>query len=199
MNIHRNVLSIVAGTLLMASLPAGAQVLGGSFGGAMNGAFGGPLGGAGVHSAAAGNAGVDASRTVGATRDRASQAAARGNDIAVGAYGEASSRVESTRGTAAASVETAHSAGMRGVRQSRRAARSAAQASTSVAETGAAQASTASNSGVLVSGASEGQVEQRALGRSVTAQGAAGSQTSADRSKIATGTYGEAGVSVQKE
>jgi hypothetical protein len=85
------------------------------------------------------------------------------------------------------------------VRQSRRAARSAAQASASVAETSAAQASAASNSGVLVNGASEAQVEKRALGRSVTAEGAAASQTSADRSKIATSTYGEAGVSVQKE
>ena len=38
MNINRNVLKIVAGVLLVASLPAGAQVLGGGLGGAANGA-----------------------------------------------------------------------------------------------------------------------------------------------------------------
>ena len=51
MNSHRNVLSIVAGALLMTALPASAQLLGGSVDGAMNGAFGGTIGGAGIHGA----------------------------------------------------------------------------------------------------------------------------------------------------
>ena len=74
MNIHRNVLKIAAGALLMASLPAGAQVLGGSLGGGVNGTLGSRLGGFGIHgaSSAAGsaNAGIDAADTFGAARDR---------------------------------------------------------------------------------------------------------------------------------
>ena len=44
MNLHRNVLAIVAGAALMASLPAGAQLLGGSVDGAVNGTIGGSVG-----------------------------------------------------------------------------------------------------------------------------------------------------------
>src|SRR6185295_1374262 len=110
MNIHRNVLKIVAGTLLMASLPAGAQILGGSLGGAANGAFGGTLGSAGSLNGAAGangNAGFDASGAFGAARDRTQHAAGKTRDVAGNAFGVASSRVESTRGAADASVQTA--------------------------------------------------------------------------------------------
>lgn len=196
MNIHRNVLSIVAGALLLASLPAGAQVLGGGVGGAMNGALGGPFNRTDIHGAAAGNAGVDASDTVRAARDRAARTGSRGRDVAAGAYGTASSRTESARGAAAADVATAHSAG---VNASRRAARSASQTNTSVAQADAAQATTASSDGALVGNAGGAGVEQRAMGRSIAADGAAGSQTSADRSTVTSSAYGEAGVSAQKE
>src|SRR5512143_3581030 len=97
MNIHRNVLMIVAGVLLMTSLPAGAQVLGGSLGGGINGTLGGRLGGAGVNGNASGaaNAGIDASGTLGAALDRTHQAATKTRDVAGGAVGATRSRVES--------------------------------------------------------------------------------------------------------
>lgn len=195
MNIHRKVLSIVAGTLLLASLPAGAQVLGGGVGGAMNGTLGGPFNRTGIHGAAAGNAGVDASDTVGAARDRAARTGNRGRDIAAGAYGTASSRAESARGAAAADAATAQSTG---VNAGRRAARSASQTST-IAQADAAQASTASSDGAFVGNAGGAGIEQRAMGRRIAADGAAGSQTRGDRSTVTSSSYGEAGVSAQKE
>ena len=62
MNIKRNTLKIVAGVLLVASLPAGAQVLGGGLTGAAGGMLGGDIGASGIHGAGslAGNAGLGA-------------------------------------------------------------------------------------------------------------------------------------------
>lgn len=201
MNLHRNVLAIVAGAALMASLPVGAQVLGGSLDGAANGTFGGSLGGAQVNGAgaasAAGRADIDASDTFGAARARARHTAGEGRDVAIGAYGATSSRVESARGTAAATVDTTHSVG---ARASRRAARAASEtrSSTSIGQASAVQADTGSNGGLFVNGAGEARTEQRAMGRSIAAEGVAGSQTSADRSGLASSGYGEAGLSMNK-
>lgn len=199
MNLHRNVLAIVAGAALMASLPAGAQVLGGSLDGAASGTFGGTLGRADVGGAGSvsGHAGIDASDSFGAARARARQTAGEGRDVAIGAYGATSSRVESARGTAAATVDTTHSVG---ARASRRAARAASEtrSSTSIGQASAVQADTGSNGSLFVNGAGEARTEQRAMGRSIAAEGVAGSQTSADRSGLASSGYGEAGLSMNK-
>jgi hypothetical protein len=199
MNLHRNVLAIVTGALLMVSLPAGAQVLGGGLDGAANGTFGGTFGRADVGGAAsaAGHAGfeVDASGATDAARGRVRQ----GRDMTIGAAGAARSRVESTRGTVGTSVEATHSAG---VRASRRAARAAAEAqsnnSTSIDQSSAVYADTSSNGDLFVNGAGEARAEQRAMGRSVAVDGAAASQASGDRSGFASSTYGETGVAVNK-
>lgn len=200
MNIHRNVLKIVAGALLIASLPAGAQVLGGGLGGGLNGALGGGLGGAGVNGAgsAAGNAnaGIDASDTFGAARDRARQVGGKTREVAGSAVGTASSRIESTRGAADASVQTTQSAS---TRASRRAARAAAQGSTSVEQTSAAQANTQPSGGLLLNGAGGASAERHAMGRTIAADGVAGSQTSADRSGLANSAYGQGRVSMKKD
>jgi hypothetical protein len=198
MNIYRNVLKIVAGALLLASLPAGAQVLGGSLGGAANGTLGGTLGGARIDGAAsaAGHAGFDASDTFGAASAGARQAGSKTHETAGRAVGAAHSRVESTRGGAEASVQTAHSAG---VRASRRAARRAARtgASASAEQRGAAQIDTRPSGGALLNGAGEAHSEQHAFGRSIAAQASADSQTSANRSGLSSKTDGQAGVSTQ--
>lgn len=200
MNLHRNVLAIVAGAALMASLPVGAQVLGGSLDGAANGAFGGTFGRAdmGGAASAAGHADIDASGAFGATRDRARQAAGESRDVAIGAAGSARSRVDSTRGTAGAAVDATHSVG---ARASRRAARAAyeAQPNASVGQDSSVYTNTAPNGGVFVDGAGEARAEQRAMGRNVAVDGAAGSQTSADRSGFASSGYGEAGLSMTKQ
>jgi hypothetical protein len=202
MNLHRNVLVIVAGALLMISLPARAQLVGGSLDGAANGAFGGTLGGHGVSGAgaasASGHAGIDASGTFGAARDRARQAAGEGRDVTIGAVGTARSRAESARGTAGATVDSTHSVGVRASRRAAQAA-SATRSSTSFEQTSAVQADTASNGGLFANSDGEARTEQRAMGRSVAVEGATGTQTSGDRSELASSAHGEAGVSVQKQ
>jgi hypothetical protein len=201
MNLHRNVLAIVAGAALMASLPVGAQVLGGSLDGAANGTFGGTIGGAGVNGAgaasAAGRADIDASDTFGAARARARHAAGEGRDVAIGAAGTARSRVDSTRGTVGAAVDTTHSVGARANRRAVQAA-SETRSSTSIGQTSAVQADSGSNGGLFVNGAGEARTEQRAMGRNIAAEGVAGSQTSADRSGLTSSGYGEAGLSIAK-
>ena len=112
MNINRNVVKMVAGALLMASLPAGAQVLGGGLGGAMSGTLGGTLGGGGINGAgsAAGNGAFDTSGTFGSLRDRTQQAGGRTHEAAASATGNARSRLDSARGATDATVQGAHSA-----------------------------------------------------------------------------------------
>jgi hypothetical protein len=200
MNIHRNVLKIVAGALLMASLPAGAQVLGGSLGGAANGTLGGTLGGSRIGGAgsAAGNAnaGIDASDTFGAARARTHQAASKTRDVAGSAVGTTRSRVESTPGAADTSAETAASAG---AKTSHRAARAAARARTSAEQESAVQTSTRPSGGLLLNGSGGASAEQHVMRRNIAADGAAGSQTSANRSGIANSAYGQAGLSMKKD
>ncbi len=94
---NRNVLKIVAGVLLVASLPAGAQVLGGGLGGAANGALGGGLG-QGIHGSGGivgggSITGPDAVGAAGKARDRVQQAGQRTKDAA----GKAKGAVDSAR------------------------------------------------------------------------------------------------------
>ena len=202
MNIHRNVLKIVAGALLIASLPAGAQILGGSLGGGANGALGGALGGGGGRIGGAGsaagnaNAGIDATDTFGAARDRAHQTASKTRDVAGNTVGATRSRVDSVRGTTEASAQTASSAG---VKTSHRAARAAARARTSAEQDSAVQTSAQPSGGLLLNGSGGASTEQRIMRRNIAADGAAGSQTSANRSGIANSSYGEAGLSMRKD
>ena len=75
MNINRNVLKIMTCALLVVSLPAGAQVLGGNLGGAATGTLGSRLGGASIDGAAGAAGHADASGAVGTARDRAQRVA----------------------------------------------------------------------------------------------------------------------------
>jgi len=202
MNTNRNVLKIVAAALLMASLPAGAQVLGGSLGGAANGTLGGTLGGGRIGGYGAGsaagnaNAGIDASDTLGAARDRTRHAASETRNVAGSAVGATRSRVESTRGAADASAATASSVG---AKTGHRAERAAARARTSAAQDSAVQTSAQPGGGLLLNGSGAASADQHVMRRTVAADGAAGSQTSIDRSGIANSNYGEAGLSMKKD
>jgi len=153
MHTNRNIVKIVASALLLVSLPAGAQVLGGNLGGAANGTVGGAFGRTDVRGAAggAGNVGFDASGPAGAVRERADNVRGRTLEAGAGAAGTARSRVDSTR---RATTTTAHTAGSVGVDASRRTADSAAQARHSVAQSAAAQSKiepgAQPNGGVLV-------------------------------------------------
>ena len=200
MNIHRNVLKIVAGALLMASLPAGAQILGGSLGGAANGTLGGTLGAGRIGGAgsAAGNAnaGIDASDTLGAARDRAQQAGGKTREFAGSAVGATRSRVESARGATETSVQTANSAA---AKTSHRAQRAAARTRTSAEQSTAVQTGTQPSGGLLLNGSGGASAEQRVMRHTIAADGAAGSQTSADRSGIANSANGAAGLSMKKD
>ncbi|MEO8465288.1 MAG: hypothetical protein ABI640_08095 [Gammaproteobacteria bacterium] len=200
MNIHRNVLKIVAGALLMASLPAGAQILGGSLGGAANGTLGGALGGGRINGAgsAAGNAnaGIDASDTFGAVRNRTQQAGGKSRELGGSAVGTTRSHIESVRGASQASVETASSTS---VKTGRRAARAAERARTSTAADGVVATSAQPSNGLALNGSGEASAEQRVMRRTVAADGAAASQTSVNRSGIANSADGEAGLSMKKD
>jgi hypothetical protein len=200
MYINRNVLKIVTTLLLVVSLPAGAQVLGGSLGGAANGTMGGTLRGASIDGAAAasGNAAMDTSGAFGTVRDRAQRAGGKTREVGASAVGTTRSRVESARGAADATAHTAHSAG---VSASQRTVGSAAQVSNSAAaaQYGAAQTNVQPGSGVLVNGAGATSTEQRAIGRSVSAESAAGWDASGDRSGVSTSSYSQTGVSVKKD
>ena len=198
MNIRRNVFSIVAGALLMASLPAGAQVLGGSVGGAMNGALGGRLAGAGFDgsASAAGNAGFDASGAFGAAHGRMHQAGDTTRAIGGRAVGSARADVATARGMTETSVQTAHSAG---ARVSRRAARSAAQTSASAEQSGFAQANTQPGGELLLNGSGGASTEKHAFGRTIAAEGVAGGETSADRSGVTSSAFGQGSLSMKKD
>jgi len=203
MCINRNVLKIVTCALLMVSLPAGAQVLGGNLGGAATGTLGSRLGGAGIDGAAGAAGHADASGAFGTVRDRAQQAGGKTREIGAGAVGTARSRVDSTRGAADATVYAGHSAGVNaGQRAADSAAyvgNSAAQSSASAAHNSAAQTNVQPSGGVLVNGAGTVSTEQRAIGRSVSAQGATGLEASGDRSGLSAGNHSQAGVSVKKD
>jgi hypothetical protein len=198
MNIkNRNVLTIVAGALLVASLPAGAQVLGGGLGGAVNGTLGGSLGGGGINGAgsAAGSGAFDTAGTFGSLHDRAQQAGSRTNEAAANAKGNAQSRIDSARGATDATVQTAHSAG---VNASRKAADSASTTQQGATQPAATPAAT-QPSGLLLNGSGSASAEKHAMGRTVSAQGSGDSTTSADRSGLFNSTNGQAGASVKKD
>jgi len=196
MNINRNVLKIVAGALLMASLPAGAQVLGGGLGGAVNGTLGGSLGGGGINGggAASGGGAFDTSGTFGSLHDRTQQAGTRTHDAAATATGNARSRIDSTRGATDATVQGAHSAS---VDAGHRAADSAS-AAPSTAQPSTTPPATQPG-GLLLNGSGSASAEKHAMGRTVSAQGSGDSTTSADRSGLFNNSNGQAGASVKKD
>lgn len=199
MNINRNVLKIVAGALLMAALPAGAQVLGGGLGGAVNGTLGGSLGGGGINGAgsAAGGGAFDTSGAFGSLRDRTQQVGSRTQDAAANAKGSAGSRVDSARGATDATVQGAHSASVNAGR------RAADAASTTQGATQSTTQSTtqpgAAPSGVLLNGSGSAGAEKHAMGRTVSAQGSGDSTTGLDRSGLFNSTNGQAGASMKKD
>lgn len=168
MNMNRNVSRIVAGVLLAASLPVGAQVLGG--GGGLGGAVNGTLGGQGIHGAGGimGNGSIarpDVSGTTDKVRDGAKQAGKRTKDAATGKADAVRSKVEETRGAA------------------------------SVAGQGAASAQ---DGALLLDGATSANAEKRALGRDISAAGGAASSGRADRDGLANSTSSQTDVSVKK-
>jgi len=188
MNINRNVLKIVAGALLMASLPAGAQLLGGGLGGAVNGTLGGSLG------SAAGGGAFDTNGAFGSLRDRAQQAGSRTHEAAASATGNARSRIGSARGATDATVNAAHSAGVSAGRQ----AGEAASTQQGASQPGAAPV-TAQPGGLLLNGAGSAGAEKHVAGRTVTGHGGAASQTGVDRSGLWNNSNGDAGISMKKD
>jgi hypothetical protein len=200
---NRNVVKIVASALLMVSLPAGAQVLGGNLGGAANGTFGGTVGRTtDIYGAArgTGNANIDASGPAGAMRERADNIGGKTREVGAGAAGTARSRVDSTRGAADATAHTAHSVG---VDASRRTVDSAARARSSAAQNAAAQSNVhpgvQPNGGLLANGSGAAATEQHAMGRSVSAESAADWEASGDRSELRGSAASQTDVSVKKE
>jgi hypothetical protein len=201
MSTHRNVVTIVASALLLVSLPAGAQVLGGNLGGAAHGGFGGGLGRAGISGAASatGNAAIDASRPAQTVRERSDHVRGRTLEAGAAAAGTARSRVDSTRGTADATTHTATSVG---VAAGRRTIASATHARNSVAQSAAAQSNVqpvVQPNGVLINGSGAAAAEQHALGRSVSAGGATQWEASGDRSQLRSSAASQAEVSVTKD
>ena len=199
---NRNVVKIVASALLLVSLPAGAQVLGGNLGGAATGTFGSTLGRTDIGSAAhaGGNAGIDASGPVGTMRERGDNTGRRTLEAGAGAAGTARSRVGSTRHATEATAQTASSAG---VAASRRTVDSAAQARSSAAQNAAAQSNAQpagqSNGELLVNGSGAAATEQRAMGRSVSAESGAEWEASGNRSNLTGGAASQTHVSAKKD
>lgn len=202
MNTNRNVVKIVASALLLVSLPAGAQVLGGNLGGAATGTFGSTLGRTDIGSAAhaGGNAGLDASGPVGSMRERGNNLGGRTLEAGAGAASTARTRVGSTRRATEATAQTASSAG---ASASRGAVDSAAQARSSAAQNAAAQSNAQPavqpNGGLLVTGSGAAATEQRAMGRSVSAESAAEWEASGNRSALAGGAASQTHVSAKKD
>lgn len=198
MHTYRNILKVWAGVLMMVSLPAGAQALGGNLGGVASGSLGGRLGGTEIGGAAAatGNARFDASGTLGAVRHQVRHADRKVRVAADETAVAARSRIDSTRDTADASVATAQAAG---VQARHRAVRSAALASTSVEAYGVEQTRAQPRGGIEIAGSGGVGAEQHAAGRSTAVHGAAVSQTDADRSGLSSSTFGAARLSSQKD
>jgi hypothetical protein len=197
MNINRNVLKIVAGALLMASLPAGAQVLGGGLGGAVNGTLGGSLGGGGINGAgsAAGSGAFDTTGTFGSLRDRAQQTGGRTHEAAASATGNARSRIDSTRGATDATVQGAHSASVNASRRASDAANTTQQGATQPSATPAAT----QPGGLLLNGSGSAAAEKHVAGRTVSGHGGADSQTGVDRTGLWNNSNGDAGLSMKKD
>jgi hypothetical protein len=183
MNINRNVLKIVAGALLVASLPAGAQVLGGNLGGAASGALGGGLG-QGIHGSGGimgggSITGPDVAGTTGKVRERARQAGEHGKDAATNATGAVRSRAEHTQGSASGAAGVATQAG-------------------TAANGAAASSAGAQPDGVLLGGATSANAQRKVVGRDVSAGGAAASEGTLDRNGLRGSASGQADASVKK-
>jgi hypothetical protein len=186
----------VASVLLVASLPAGAQVLGGGLGGAANGALGGGLG-QGIHGSGGiigggSITGPDAVGAAGKARDRAQQAGQRTKDAAAETKGAVGARVEQARGAATA---TGYATGSAGAAAGRGAVDSAQSGNGAV---NGAASSSASRDGLLFDGATSGSLDKQVAGRDVIANGSAASNGRADRSGLDAGLSKQANVSAKK-
>ena len=76
---------------------------------------------------------------------------------------------------------------------------SATYVSNSAAQSGAAQTSVQPNGDVLLNSSGTAGTQQRAIGRSVSAQSAAGLDAGGDRSGLSGNANSQAGVSVKKD
>jgi hypothetical protein len=195
MNIPGYVVKIVAGTLLVASVPAGAQILGAGAGGGLNGALGGNLGAQGLGAAggagAWGRGGLDGSGTFTSARDRTQQLGDRTHQAAGNASGATRSQAQALQGRTAASAEAAQSAGAS-------AARSAAQTEAQP-DAPASPATVQPGSGLLLHGGGSAGAEKQAFGHDISAMGSADSEGSADRTGVRHNGNGKAEVGVSKQ
>ncbi|MEO8306735.1 MAG: hypothetical protein ABI616_01675 [Pseudomonadota bacterium] len=186
MNIKRNTLTIVAGVLLVASLPTSAQVLGGGLTGTANGMLGGSFGAAGMQGAGsgAGNAGLGTADSFGMLHDRASQAAGRTRDTAASKAADAHSRVDTVRGTSDATAQAAHSATVNG-----------AKSGEPASQTGVTGAQPGDD--LLLGGSASAQ--KHAMGHNASAHAATDSATTANSSGLGNNSNGQAGLAVTKD
>jgi hypothetical protein len=193
MNIPGYVVKIVAGALLLASVPAGAQILGGGAAGGLNGALGGGLGAQGLGAAggagAWGRGGIDGAGTFDAARDRTQQLGARTHEAARKAGGATRSGAQAAHGRTAASAEAAQSAGASAARSAEPQAPAVPAAPATGAQPG---------SGLVLQGGGSAGAEKQAFGHDVSALGSADSQGSADRSGVHYNGNGKADVGVKK-
>lgn len=170
MNAHRYVIKIVATTLLAASLPATAQVLGGGAGGGLGGAVNGALGPHGIGGAGGAGGGgygsIDTTGTLGSMRDRSQQAGSRIRD-------KATASAEATKNVA--------------VNEGREAAETSPPATPQA------------DRNLSLDGGGDVSAEKRAAGRNISALGSGNAQGSADRSGVQYGGGGQAGVAVRKD
>jgi hypothetical protein len=184
MNIKRNVLTLLAGSLLVAALPASAGGLAGSLGGMASGALGGSFGG-GLNGAGSltGGGRFDDAGTFGSLHDHAQQVGGRTRDTVGNVAAAGKSRAESAQAAGAATARATKSA--------------AKSTATSTANQDAPQAQ-ARPDGLLLEGQGAGAVDKQVLGRDVAAQGAGGTRTRADRSGIATDADSDGSVAVTR-
>jgi len=199
MNIHRNVLKITASLMLVATLPAGAQVLGG--GGALNGALGGGFGAPGIggtlngSTGATGNGSFDATGVTGAARERAQQAGGRVRGAATSTTEATRSKAETARNSVATHADVAQAA-------TAEAGHSAGESVTAAGNDASQEASPTNpqpQDGLLLGGSGSARAEKRALGRTVSADGNGASETRADRSGVHNTSAGKSDVSVKKD
>lgn len=190
-------LTLMAGAMLVASLPAGAQVLGGGITGAASGMLGGSFGTSGMQGAGsgAGSAGLGTADSFGTLRDHASQTAGRAREATAGTAADARSRADSVRGTTAGTAQTAHSAGVEVAKDAKSDA-PAPQGNITPAQQG--NVTPASPGGDLLLGGSA-SAEKHAMGRSATAHGAANSETSANRSGFMNSSGSQADIALTRD
>jgi hypothetical protein len=130
-------------------------------------------------------------------RDRTQQTGAEARGATSNAVDTTHSRVRSARNATAA---TAHGAEAAGANTSRHGAAAAADAdSAAVVQRGPAKSPTPSDHGLSLDGSGSTAAEQHAMGRNVSAQGTAGSQTSADRAGASSNADGQAAVAASKD